>query len=74
MVLNLYLMNNYIFLAMSMCSSTSGMSSVSQMSVRDQLVHRVGQAQRAQQQLEDDKLSIASSSASTVSRVRSAII
>lgn len=62
------------FDAMSMCSSTSGMSSVSQMSVRDQLVHRVGQAQRAQQQLEDDKLSIASSSASTVSRVRSAII
>ena len=60
---------------MSMCSSTSGMSSVSQLSVRDQLVHRVGAAQRAQQQLEDDKLSMASgSSASTVSRVRSAII
>ena len=61
---------------MSMCSSTSGMSSVSQMSVRDQLVHRVGQAQRQQQQMEDDKLSVASGSsqASTVSRVRSAII
>ena len=58
---------------MSMCSSTSGMSSVSQLSVRDQIVQRVGQAQRIKQQIEDDRLSV-HSSASTVSRVRSAII
>ena len=64
-----------IILAMSMCSSTSGMSSVSQLSVRDQIVQRVGQAQRIKQQIEDDRLSVHSSSAaSTVSRVRSAII
>ena len=62
-----------LFLAMSMCSSTSGMSSVSQLSVRDQIVQRVGQAQRIKQQIEDDRLSV-HSSASTVSRVRSAII
>lgn len=63
------------FDAMSMCSSTSGMSSVSQLSVRDQIVQRVGQAQRIKQQIEDDRLSVHSSSAaSTVSRVRSAII
>jgi len=59
--------------AMSMCSSTSGMSSVSQMSVRDQIVARVGMAQRFKQQLEDDRVSLASST-STVSRVRSAIL
>lgn len=52
-------------------ASSSVMSSVSQMSVRDRIVAQVGAAQR-QKQMEDDNISL--SSASTISRVRSAIV
>jgi len=52
-------------------ASSSCMSSVSQMSVRDRIVAQVGAAQR-QKQIEDDNISM--SSASTISRVRSAIV
>lgn len=53
-------------------ASSSAMSSVSQMSVRDRIVAQVGHAQRYKQQIEDDQISL--SSASTISRVRSAIV
>lgn len=52
-------------------ASSSAMSSVSAMSVRDRIVAQVGQAQRFKQKQEDE---ISISSASTISRVRSAIV
>ena len=65
-----YIINNKILKDISMASS-SAMSSVSAMSVRDRIVAQVGQAQRFKQKQEDE---ISISSASTISRVRSAIV